>query len=509
MRMTDVISIGKSYLALGILCAVVIVALVFVGYKFIYQKKMQGQKKLSWIKLVWLVVMICYLLVVCGATLLRRGDFYQGMQMQPLFASYREAWAEFAVRDWRNLILNILMFVPFGFLLPVGIRKMRVFWRTYLCGFIVTLGIEVIQLVSGKGIFEWDDILNNTVGTMIGYGFFVIGYAAWHRVTDFYDSDIEKQWKRTLADSETTRMETIKGRAAVSGNSVKKVICCQIPLIIVCAAFAAMFLIYQKQEFGNFTIQYMTKIPSSKLQVHTEQSYSDTASEADIFYIDQLDQQQTKERVQAFFENLGDQIDESRTDLYDETAVYYSENEKGFWMDYNGGTYSYTDYETLYAEDETEEESIVKPVTDADESEVRTVLETYEIQLPEGAVFENQGDGSYAFSCTQVVSGQTIYDGALTCQLYSNGKMGTITNNIYKGMYVRSCPVISEEAAYEQIRQGKMYFYNDGAASYDITVENVRLVYQKDSKGYYQPVYRFDAVINGESTNIWIAALKH
>ena len=500
MRMTDVISIGKSYLALGILCAVVIVALVFVGYKFIYQKKMQGQKKLSWIKLLWLVVMICYLLVVCGATLLRVGDFYHGMQMQPLFASYREAWAEFAARDWRNLILNILMFVPFGFLLPVGIRKMRVFWRTYLCGFIVTLGIEVIQLASGKGIFEWDDILNNTVGTMIGYGIFAIVYALWQSVTEFYDSGIEKQRKITLEVSKI-RKNGLRKKT--------KVICCQIPLIIVCAAFAAMFLIYQKQEFGNFTIQYMTKIPSSDLQVHTEQSYSDTASEADIFYIDQLDQKQTKERVQAFFENLGDQIDDSRTDLYDETAVYYSENEKGFWMDYNGGTYSYTDYETLYADDETEEESIVKPVTDADESEVRTVLETYEIQLPEGAVFENQGDGSYAFSCTQVVSGQTIYDGALTCQLYSNGKMGTITNNIYKGTYVKSCPIISEEAAYEQIKQGKMHFYNDGAASYDITVENVRLVYQKDSKGYYQPVYQFDAVINGEGANIWIAALKH
>lgn len=500
MRMTDVISIGKSYLALGILCAVVIVALVFVGYKFIYQKKMQGQKKLSWIKLLWLVVMICYLLVVCGATLLRVGDFYHGMQMQPLFASYREAWAEFAARDWRNLILNILMFVPFGFLLPVGIRKMRVFWRTYLCGFIVTLGIEVIQLASGKGIFEWDDILNNTVGTMIGYGIFAIVYALWQSVTEFYDSGIEKQRKITLEVSKIRKNGLRKKM---------KVICCQIPLIIVCAAFAAMFLIYQKQEFGNLTIQYVTKIPSSDLQVHTEQSYSDTASEADIFYIDQLDQKQTKERVQAFFENLGDQIDDSRTDLYDETAVYYSENEKGFWMDYNGGTYSYTDYETLYAEDESEGESIVKPVTDADESEVRTVLETYEIQLPEGAVFENQGDGSYAFSCTQVVSGQTIYDGALTCQLYSNGKMGTVRNNIYKGTYVKSCPIISEEAAYEQIKQGKMHFYEDGTASYDITVGNVCLVYQKDSKGYYQPVYQFDVVINGEGANIWIAALKH
>ena len=87
--------------------------------------------------------------------------------------------------------------------------------------------------------------------------------------------------------------------------------------------------------------------------------------------------------------------------------------------------------------------------------------------------------------------------------------MGTITNNIYKGTYVKSCPIISEEAAYEQIKQGKMHFYEDGTASYDITVENVRLVYQKDSKGYYQPVYQFDAVINGEGANIWIAALKH
>ena len=88
----------------------------------------------------------------------------------------------------------------------------------------MTLGIEVIQLASGKGIFEWDDILNNTVGTMIGYGIFAIVYALWQSVTEFYDSGIEKQRKITLEASKI-RKNGLRKKT--------KVICCQIPLIII------------------------------------------------------------------------------------------------------------------------------------------------------------------------------------------------------------------------------------------------------------------------------------
>ena len=38
------------------------------------------------------------------------------------------------LKDRRNIVLNILLFVPFGFLLPLGIRFFRRFWVTYLTG---------------------------------------------------------------------------------------------------------------------------------------------------------------------------------------------------------------------------------------------------------------------------------------------------------------------------------------------------------------------------------------
>lgn len=38
----------------------------------------------------------------------------------------------------------------------------------------MTIFIEVLQLISKRGIFEIDDIINNTLGCMIGYGIVMI-----------------------------------------------------------------------------------------------------------------------------------------------------------------------------------------------------------------------------------------------------------------------------------------------------------------------------------------------
>lgn len=44
--------------------------------------------------------------------------------------------------------------------------------KTYIAGFLFTLLIEVLQLYFEVGIFEAADLLNNTIGTMIGYGLY-------------------------------------------------------------------------------------------------------------------------------------------------------------------------------------------------------------------------------------------------------------------------------------------------------------------------------------------------
>ena len=37
-----------------------------------------------------------------------------------------------------------------------------------LCGIVVSFGIEILQLVLKRGLFELDDIINNSLGCMMG-----------------------------------------------------------------------------------------------------------------------------------------------------------------------------------------------------------------------------------------------------------------------------------------------------------------------------------------------------
>ena len=70
-------------------------------------------------------------------------------------------------RSLGGLYLNILMFVPFGFLV-FTIRSGCAAWKIILAGFCISLLIELIQLTTHLGIFEMDDLITNTLGTWIG-----------------------------------------------------------------------------------------------------------------------------------------------------------------------------------------------------------------------------------------------------------------------------------------------------------------------------------------------------
>ncbi len=68
-----------------------------------------------------------------------------------------------------NLAGNILIFVPFGFLLPTLSRKLRGFFRVVLSGFELSLVVECVQLFTRTGSFDVDDLLLNTIGSVFGY----------------------------------------------------------------------------------------------------------------------------------------------------------------------------------------------------------------------------------------------------------------------------------------------------------------------------------------------------
>jgi glycopeptide antibiotics resistance protein len=68
-----------------------------------------------------------------------------------------------------NIAGNIVGFIPLGILFPLLFGGLRRLWRTTLMVFLVSLGFEVTQLVTGIGIFDIDDLILNVAGGIIGY----------------------------------------------------------------------------------------------------------------------------------------------------------------------------------------------------------------------------------------------------------------------------------------------------------------------------------------------------
>ena len=61
-----------------------------------------------------------------------------------------------------------MLFVPYGFLGSWAFEKMGNFFRCLALGALTSLCIESLQLVTGRGFFQIDDILTNTLGAVIG-----------------------------------------------------------------------------------------------------------------------------------------------------------------------------------------------------------------------------------------------------------------------------------------------------------------------------------------------------
>ncbi|MCD8153254.1 MAG: VanZ family protein [Clostridiales bacterium] len=88
------------------------------------------------------------------------------------FWMYREQLGIKAVLA--NLLGNVVGFIPFGFILPVIVPELRNGFLILLAGFSLSLGVELIQLVSRVGCFDVDDLFLNTLGAAAGYVFFTL-----------------------------------------------------------------------------------------------------------------------------------------------------------------------------------------------------------------------------------------------------------------------------------------------------------------------------------------------
>lgn len=158
----------------GIVQAVVLVLLLAVAVGYYYsnnKEKYDADHPFPWTRIILILLLLGYLTMVYRATFGRSSGSGTGGFSFHLFRSWRDAWNRFSVVTWLNILLNIAMMIPLGVLLPLVFKRCRKWKSMLLSGLGVALYIETMQYFSSKGIFDADDLFNNTLGSMMGFFF--------------------------------------------------------------------------------------------------------------------------------------------------------------------------------------------------------------------------------------------------------------------------------------------------------------------------------------------------
>lgn len=117
-----------------------------------------------------------YLMIILVITFFSREDGSRvGMDLE-LFST----WGTNA-RNHAFVVENVLLFIPYGFICPWAFPRLRESFRNAFAAFVTSFGVETIQLITGRGYFQVDDILTNVLGGMIGYVLFQILYRMLRR----------------------------------------------------------------------------------------------------------------------------------------------------------------------------------------------------------------------------------------------------------------------------------------------------------------------------------------
>ncbi len=112
-----------------------------------------------------------YVSQVIGVTLLNRTITEEARYDLNMIDVYRIAFSGNSV-FMTQLIGNVIMFIPFGILVPICYQRIRGLFKIILVSFLASLFIETTQLYTHTGLFE----LNNTLGGVIGYFIYKIFY---------------------------------------------------------------------------------------------------------------------------------------------------------------------------------------------------------------------------------------------------------------------------------------------------------------------------------------------
>lgn len=112
------------------------------------------------------ILFVFVMLVLASTVFTRTPNSMYTYKLMPFWS-----WVEAASGDLeylQEIVLNIILFLPGGVLLPFVFHKKILLRYSFFAGVLSSFVIECSQLIFCRGLFEWDDIIDNSIGAMIG-----------------------------------------------------------------------------------------------------------------------------------------------------------------------------------------------------------------------------------------------------------------------------------------------------------------------------------------------------
>lgn len=114
------------------------------------------------------VLLFIYLWTVLESTVFTRIPYAQPQYELHLFWSWKAVFLHHDREMLKENILNCLLLLPYGCLVPVTLGR-KIGWKEgLLIGFGTSSVIETLQLITCRGLFEFDDFVHNGLGCMLG-----------------------------------------------------------------------------------------------------------------------------------------------------------------------------------------------------------------------------------------------------------------------------------------------------------------------------------------------------
>ena len=470
----DIITIFNTLFKWGILALIGTVLLLLIlmgGYHFIYKKILRGTHQFN--KKQWLItfLLLCWLLIVLALTTLSRGANYTGALNIDFFSGYKNAWNKWSATELQLIIFNMLMFTPLGFFLPLLWQKAKRFPIIIVASLTVTIGIEILQFVTARGIFELDDLIHNLLGSLFGY-FCITGII----------SCLEK-------------------RKILIVPLLKLLL---IPCIVGAVILSAIFL-YKSQPYGNMTILPAVKQDMSKIEIITELNFSQDRSTASIYKNHFADDKTHMQKIISLFSEITNNTFSNSSRAEGENKIILGKQEDGTDVQLNyfirSGTWQFNSWKDW-----------VK-LSDAQVIKLQEKYESWLIQnrlLPADYQFTVENKDTLRWYC-QIPDNLTdktedFVQGSVLAQFDKSKQVSTFGYQMMWNEYITTEDIISPEQAYQEVLKGNFEQYIPFQSGDQLFITDFKISYTYDTKGYYQPVYQFSGYIN-TTENTWVCRI--